>query len=273
MLSGGAMDTTNQKNRRWDVFGCMGVLTGVIGMITGLVGLSVSLGMLPKPVDDYVNVKRAYPYFEDLALRDTPHVKRMTYHTLSGSVAEKFATFQYYYSKARDEGKDFQDSPQVVKRGRDFINLCKSESTADEDCINYKNFDVQQDKLVSFDINGIPIEDRLFVDSEKPENALGAELRMLAAFQGKSQLYIAIRITTNQDPVMVDWQGSKYRNPSGKISRWTGTLLGRKGQIPPHVTNNFIAIYGRASIGGSLELPLATPGEVTSEVTMSTGSL
>jgi hypothetical protein len=218
-------------------------------------------------------MSEGHPYFEDLALRDTSHVKRMTYHTLSGSVAKKFATFQYYYSKARDEGKDFQDSAQVVKQGGNFINLCKSKLTADEDCIHYNNFDVQQDKLVSFDINGAPIEDRLFVDTEKPENALGAELRMLAAFQGKSQLYIAIQITTNQDPVVVDWQGSKYRNPSGEISRWTGTLLGRKGQIPPHVTNNFIAIYGRASIGGSLELPLATAEEVTSEVTMSTGSL
>jgi hypothetical protein len=265
------MGTTNETRRVRDMF-------GLVGMITGVLALVVSLGVLPRPVADYIDTQKSRSYFENLAKRDARLAKRMmSRQALSGTAAADFAAFQYYYAEARDQGRNFEDPVQTVKLSRNAINLCRPgpRPTADEVCNRYDNFVMEGDHLASFDVNGEPIDDRLYVDRGKdPVKALGAELSILAAYQGISQLYLAVRIHAIAQPIIVHWEESQYQDSSGDLRPWTGVFLGRKGPVPPGATRYFIAAYAKAGLGGTLELPLSTnEGEVPKKEVLPVGGL
>jgi hypothetical protein len=127
---GVAMSAANDKRRGRDVF-------GLVGMLTGISALIVSLGYLPRSVQTVLDTQKAGAYFRYLAQRDTEHIKRMKDRTLSGTAAADFAVFQYYFSKAREQGGNLQDPVQRVDVGLSAITLCKP---GDQSCNKYDNF-------------------------------------------------------------------------------------------------------------------------------------
>jgi hypothetical protein len=271
---GGVMNSANQKHRVRDVFG----LIGAFGVIAGVV-----LTIRPGPVGTFFDMRDAKPYFEDLAKRDARHVSEMKDRSSKGTPAAKWADFQYYYSKAAKESGDADPQQSVSTKCDKFIfcseiALCKPNAQTDGGgCNSYSNFHLEERHLVSFDVNGNTIADRVFVSGTltktESQKALGAELSVLAAYEGAVQLYIAIQISAKEQPVIVEWENSKYNDPSNGPTDPTSVFVGHEGQIPQGRTYHFIVAYGHANLGGSLVVPIAAASgrEAPTEVTLSVG--
>jgi hypothetical protein len=271
------MNSSNQNHRVRDIFGFIGALAAIGTLVLGL------LVYRPGPVGPIFDTRDAKPYFEDLAKRDARHVSEMRNRALEDTPAANWAEFQHYYSKAAKES-DAPDPEQSVRMKCDKIIicteiiLCKPNAQAEgEGCNSYSNFHVEERRLVSFDVNGNTIADRVFVNGKQtkiePQEALGAELSVLAAYEGAVQLYVAIRVSTKEQPIIVQWKDSKYNDPSNGPSDPTDVFVGHKGHIPEERTHHFIVAYRHANLGGSLVLPLSAPSgiEAPTEVTLSVG--
>ncbi len=160
----------------------------------------------------------ARDYFEAIAERDVDGIREAAKSAAPDSPAYVYATHQANVIEADLDGGQSRDAADLVVAGGEY-QMCESGN-----CITFA--DVEQNEsgqVVSFSIDGKPVDGLLSQGNGKAVTAGGAKFTFLTAYtsvQSKA-LFVALKVQTGNNDININVFTAKYRDPSGKTREAT----------------------------------------------------
>lgn len=182
-------------------------------------------------------------------------------YAVEGSDAQAYAIEQSAATQAQLDGGTLDQTEMELVLEPDVARLClpgydEPEADLDLMCSNYSNFEVKDEKLVTFDAGDKPLEGRIALGSDEstPIGSAGS-LRYLASyFTIAEQLMVIVEVTSNTDLLNLPYDAI-YVAPNGRqveVSMTEGPSELKNGR-----TGNVAYAFTGAKFGGTLELVFA----------------
>jgi hypothetical protein len=178
---------------------------------------------------------------------------------VAGSPADAFVTYLLGFGTARLDSRQGQLAPFTVTAsttalaGDEAVDVCNEGF-----CDQFSGFDVVDGRLRSFDLNGLPIDDRLAAPS-KPRPGSTA-MRVIGAFERVTvdELAVVVAIAADEE-LAVAWDDVVYANPdTGDIP--VDLLASAYPQVIPGGGEQAVVLqFPTGDLGGELVLPYTRP--------------
>ncbi|SMY11128.1 hypothetical protein [Brevibacterium jeotgali] len=192
-------------------------------------------------------------YFEAFSVDTPSQFEYAASLAAPGSIAEEYASYSALVSSALSDN-GYSSSPSNFSPRESDVELCDQ----DDVCTIFADFEFDDEKLASYTVNGLSIDDRLLPgrgETTKFEDVAGFEI--LGSYQATSNdaLQAVIRFEAYERPISASYVIT-YRDPTG---RQVDEEFSLKPSLVASDSNQLgYAIIPNAEVGGEFLLKFAT---------------
>jgi hypothetical protein len=178
---------------------------------------------------------------------------------VDGSPADAFVTYLLGFGTARLDSRQGRLAPFTVTasatplEGDEAVDVCNEGF-----CDRFSGFDVVDGRLRSFELNGLPIDDRLAAPS-KPRPGSTA-MRVIGAFERVTvdELAVVVAIAAEEE-LAVAWEDVVYANPDTGDIPVDLFASAYPPVIPEGGEHAVVLQFPTGDLGGELVLPYTRP--------------
>lgn len=205
------------------------------------------------PSDDQIEA-----FFQAISDYDVDGIKKDIAMTAPGSVAQAYATYEYYSVMAANQGGSPFDAGTFLP-SRGTYKSC-DDTGGDNSCVSWADVQAQGNKIASFTVSGKPLKSRIVLGGKKNHRvgSLG-KVQLVAAYQSVQSKYLfaVVKVTSGSQKVMVDSE-TAYLTPDGQqvtMAQHTGP-----NDILPGASGYHTLAFSNSSVGGKIVFELREDG-------------
>lgn len=176
------------------------------------------------------------------------------------SIAAMYAEEQVAHAQAQQDGGTLDAVGKEVVVEGESVFLCAEghdakDASKEEYCSEYSNlvFD-EQDKIVSFDVGGKPLDGRLALGdgSSVPIAKVGSVTHLSSYVTIAGYLVVVVEVASNADPLMISSYEATYLAEDGRPS--SVTFSDAPNELKSGRVANVALSFPNVGLGGTLEL-------------------
>lgn len=199
-------------------------------------------------------------YFAPLGAYAPAEKKAASEFAATDSMAAMYAVEQIAHAQARQDGGTLDAVGQELVIEGDSVFLCvegfdAKDASKDEYCAEYSNLSFDEnDKIVSFDVGGKPLEGRLALgDSPAVPIAKVGSVKYLSSYVTLAgELVVIVEVTSNSDPLMIASYEATYLAEDGRPS--AVKISDAPNELKSGRVANVALSFPNVGLGGTLEL-------------------